>query len=123
MYIVKSTKLHHPPPGYHKYVISFLKQACLCVQTHYIMETLDVQVSNKNEASSSRAQKREDEERQKGEEEVRCAEEKRVKELYMMLQQEQKKQSEHADQEWEEQREYLLENTPPSPSFVCSSFV
>ncbi|XP_053535360.1 SH2 domain-containing protein 4B isoform X2 [Ictalurus punctatus] len=47
--------------------------------------------------------KREDEERQKGEEEVRCAEEKRVKELYMMLQQEQKKQSEHADQEWEEQ--------------------
>ncbi|XP_026795013.3 SH2 domain-containing protein 4B [Pangasianodon hypophthalmus] len=46
--------------------------------------------------------KREEEERQKGEEEVRCAEEKRVKELYMTLQLEQK-QSEKDDKEWEEQ--------------------
>ncbi|XP_060780572.1 SH2 domain-containing protein 4B [Neoarius graeffei] len=46
--------------------------------------------------------KREEEEKQKGEEEVRCAEEKRVKELYMSLQQEQK-QSEHDDKDWEEQ--------------------
>ncbi|KAF5897621.1 SH2 domain-containing protein 4B-like, partial [Clarias magur] len=46
--------------------------------------------------------KREEEERLKGEEEVRCAEEKRVKELYMSLQQEQK-QSEQDDKRWEEQ--------------------
>lgn len=52
-------------------------------------------------------QKREEEERLKGEQEVRCAEEKRVKELYMSLQQEQK-QSEQDDKRWEEQREYLL---------------
>lgn len=55
------------------------------------------------------AQKREEEERQKGEEEVRCAEEKRVKELYMSLQQEQK-QSEDDDKEWQEQCKYLLAN-------------
>ncbi|XP_046690774.1 SH2 domain-containing protein 4B [Silurus meridionalis] len=48
--------------------------------------------------------RREEEERRKGEEEVRCAEEKRVKELFMSLQQEQK-QSEHEDKEWEEQRQ------------------
>lgn len=49
------------------------------------------------------AQKREEEERQKGEEEVRCAEEKRVKELYMSLQQERKQSEQSDDKEWQEQ--------------------
>lgn len=61
----------------------------------------------KYEGTLSCVQKREEEERLKGEQEVRCAEEKRVKELYMSLQQEQK-QSEQDDKRWEEQREYLL---------------
>lgn len=47
-------------------------------------------------------QKQEEEERQREEEEIRRAEEKRAKELYMSLEQEQKK-SEQRDKEWEEQ--------------------
>ncbi|XP_051945692.1 SH2 domain-containing protein 4B [Xyrauchen texanus] len=46
--------------------------------------------------------KQEEEERQREEEEIRRAEEQRAKELYMSLEQEQKK-SEQCDKEWEEQ--------------------
>uniref|UniRef100_A0A8C7N810 SH2 domain containing 4B n=1 Tax=Oncorhynchus kisutch TaxID=8019 RepID=A0A8C7N810_ONCKI len=47
-------------------------------------------------------QKREEEERQQGEEEIKRAEEKRARELYISLEQEQRR-SEKDDKEWEEQ--------------------
>lgn len=48
-------------------------------------------------------QKREEEERHQGEEEIKRAEEKRARELYISLEQEQRR-SEKDDKEWEEQR-------------------
>uniref|UniRef100_A0A671T9J0 SH2 domain-containing protein 4B-like n=1 Tax=Sinocyclocheilus anshuiensis TaxID=1608454 RepID=A0A671T9J0_9TELE len=54
------------------------------------------------ERIQEKLKKQEEEERQREEEEIRRAEEKRAKELYMSLEQEQKK-SEQRDKEWEEQ--------------------
>ncbi|CAB1312767.1 unnamed protein product, partial [Coregonus sp. 'balchen'] len=70
-------------------------------------ETEDRKAAKQDEERIQEELKKREEERQQGEEEIKHAEEKRVREMYISLEQEQR--GEKDEKEWEEQRNWLFQ--------------